>query len=78
MRPHGKIVEAKKLRSQIVLPQWKLGTEKAIAFAHRLGLKVVSWVINDEKTAKEVLSRKADAMATDLPDFLFKFRKSLM
>ena len=78
VRPHGKIVEAKKLGSQIVLPQWKLGTEKAIAFAHKLGLKVVSWVINDENTAKEVLSRKADAMATDLPDFLVEFRRSLI
>jgi len=68
MRPPGKIVEAKEIGAQIVLPLYRLATDKAVAFAHRLKLKVVSWVINDFETAKIMYERKTDAIASDYPD----------
>ncbi len=77
MRPPGKIIEAKKIGAEIVLPLYKLATEKAIAFAHRLKLKVVSWLINDFETAKIMYDRKTDAIASDYPDKAVKWREKL-
>ncbi len=77
MRPPGKIIEAKKIGAEIVLPLYKLATEKAVAFAHRLKLKVVSWVINDFETAKIMYERKTDAIASDYPDKAVKWREML-
>ncbi len=77
-KPPGRIFEAKKLGADFVVPNWKIATAKANAVAHRLGLKVVAWTINDEETAKKVLERKTDVMATDYPDMLVYFRKKLL
>ncbi|WP_457621168.1 glycerophosphodiester phosphodiesterase [Persephonella sp.] len=73
--PPGKIIEAKKLKAGIVLPGYWLATEKAVDFAHRMGLKVVSWVVNDEEHLKIAVSRKIDAIATDYPDLIVKLRE---
>lgn len=77
MRPPGKIVEAKEIGAQIVLPLYRLATDKAVAFAHRLKLKVVSWVINDFETAKIMYERKTDAIASDYPDKAVEWREVL-
>ncbi len=77
-KPPGRIFEAKKLGADFVVPNWKIATAKANAVAHRLGLKVVAWTINDEETAKKVLERKTDVMATDYPDMLIAFRNKLL
>jgi glycerophosphoryl diester phosphodiesterase len=77
MKPPGRIFDAKKLGADFVLPYYKIATAKANYTAHKLGLPVVVWTINDEETAKEMLERKADAMATDFPDLLVEFRKKL-
>ena len=77
MKPPGRIFDAKKLEADFVLPYWKIATAKANYTAHKLGLKVVVWTINDEKIAMEMLERKADVMATDYPDLLVELRKKL-
>ncbi len=77
MKPPGRIFDAKKLEADFVLPYYKIATAKANYTAHKLGLKVVVWTINDEETAKEMLERKADVMATDYPELLVKFRDRL-
>lgn len=64
-RPPGGIVEARRLGFDIVLPHYKLATAKAIGFAHRLGLKVVAWTVNDERTMEELWSRGVDGIASD-------------
>jgi len=56
---------------------YRLATQKAVAFAHKLKLKVAVWTVNDEETAREMLARKVDAMASDYPDILVRFRNSL-
>jgi glycerophosphoryl diester phosphodiesterase len=73
--PPGKIIEAKKLGADIVLPGYWLATEKAVRFAHKMSLKVVSWVVNDEEHLKQAFSRKIDAVATDYPDMIVKLRE---
>ncbi len=77
MRPPGKIIEAKKIKAEVVLPMYRLATEKAVAFAHRLKLKVAVWTVDDEKTARKMFERKVDAMASDYPDMLVNFREKL-
>ncbi len=76
-RPPGKIVEARELNCQIVLPRWQLATEKAVKFAHKLKLTVVAWTINDSQTLEKVVRRGVDAVATDYPSRLIKERKTL-
>jgi len=77
-KPPGKILEARTLDCSFVLPKWYLSTEKAVKFAHRMRLKVVSWVINDERSLNRVLNSGCDALATDLPSWLLKVRKELL
>jgi glycerophosphoryl diester phosphodiesterase len=64
-KPPGKITEAKKLGCHLVLPHFRLATDKAIAFAHRLGLAVVAWTVNDKTTAAQLWSAGIDGIATD-------------
>ncbi len=70
----GKIVEAKKLGAKIVLPHFRLASAKAVSFAHRLNLKVVAWTINDIRNLEKTISNGVDAVATDYPNLVVKFR----
>jgi len=76
-KPQGAITKAKELRAEIILPKWMLATPKAVAFAHRLKLKVVAWVVNDGRTLERVLTAKVDAVATDKPSWLVEVREKL-
>jgi len=77
MKPPGLIVECKRLRCEIVLPRYPLATAKAVAFAHRLGLKVVAWTINTERLMVEYARRGVDGIATDRPDIAAHVREKL-
>ncbi len=77
LKPPGRIFEAKKLGANIVLPFYRIATEKANAVAHKLDLKVAVWTVNDLETAKEMYMRKVDAIATDFPEILVAFRNEL-
>ncbi len=64
-KPPGRIADAKRLGLDFVLPQYRLATAKAVDFAHRLGLKIVAWTVNNEKTMEELWSRGVDGIASD-------------
>lgn len=64
-KPPGAVAEAKRAGCSIVLPRYNLATERAVAFAHRLGLYVVAWTVNDVETARELWRRGVDGVATD-------------
>jgi len=76
-RPPGAIIDAKRLGCRLVLPRYPLATKKAIAFAHRLGLKVVAWTVNDAGVMKELAARGVDAIATDYPELGARVRDEL-
>jgi len=76
-QPPGKIVEAKKSGYQLALPRYPLATVKAIELAHRLGLKVIAWTVNDDKWVRELASRRIDGIATDYPDMVYRVREEL-
>lgn len=64
-KPPGRISDAKRLGFDLVLPHYRLATAKAIGFAHKLGLKVVAWTVNDERVMEELWSRGVDGIASD-------------
>lgn len=76
-KPPGKIVEAKKLKAKIILPHFRLATAKAVAFAHKLKLKVVTWTVNNIETIKKMLNNNVDAIATDYPNIAINFRENI-
>ncbi len=76
-KPPGRIVDARSLGAEIVLPKHYLATEKAVDLAHRLGLTVVAWTVNDLITVAELVKRGVDAIASDYPDKLADYRNSV-
>ncbi len=77
-KPPGRILDAKKLGARIVLPNYRIASRKANAFAHRLGLKVVAWTINDEENMMKAYENGVDGIATDYPDKASELRKKLL
>jgi len=76
-RPPGKILDCKRIGCRIVLPRYQLATAKAVALAHRLGLKVVAWTVNDVAWARRLVERGVDAIATDYPDVMARLRAEM-
>lgn len=73
-QPPGKIFEAKRLGSEIVLPRYSLATAKAVEIAHRLGMRVVAWTVNQPRWVEELWKRGVDGIATDYPDMALRIR----
>jgi glycerophosphoryl diester phosphodiesterase len=46
---------------------WKLVTADSVAFAHRIGVEVHVWTVNDERTMNEFLDMGVDGIITDFP-----------
>ncbi|ALL01578.1 Glycerophosphoryl diester phosphodiesterase [Pyrodictium delaneyi] len=76
-RPPGRILDCRKLGCRIVLPRYPLATAKAVGLAHRLGLRVVAWTVNEEHWVLELAKRGVDGIATDYPDMVVATRRRL-
>jgi glycerophosphoryl diester phosphodiesterase len=77
-QPPGRVLDAVKLGAKIVLPQYKIASEKSINLAHKYNLRVVAWTINSRVEALRLVRAGVNGLATDLPDELVKFRSELM
>jgi glycerophosphoryl diester phosphodiesterase len=77
-QPPGRVIDAVKLGAKIVLPQYKIASEKSINLAHKYNLRVVAWTINSRVEALRLVRAGVDGIATDLPDELIKLRSELM
>jgi glycerophosphoryl diester phosphodiesterase len=65
VKPPGRIADARRLGLDLVLPHYRLATARAVDFAHRMGLKVVAWTVNDGRTMEGLWSRGVDGIASD-------------
>jgi len=70
----GGIVTAINIGSFAVLPYYRLATKKAIAFAHRVKMIVVPWIIDDVEIARRLKDDGADGIATNRPDILIRLK----
>lgn len=77
MQPPGRIVDAKREGFEMALPRYPLATTRSIELAHRLGIKVVAWTVNEEKWVRELASRGIDGITTDYPDMAVRLRDTI-
>jgi glycerophosphoryl diester phosphodiesterase len=61
----------------MALPRYPLATMRSIELAHRLGIKVVAWTVNEEKWVRELASRGIDGITTDYPDMAVRLRDTI-
>ena len=55
---------------------WKLATPETIAMAHRHGVEVHIWTLNDEPTMREMLDLDVDGIMSDFPSLALKVAAS--
>lgn len=67
-KPVDAIVRARQLGCRFILPFHRLASQKAVGFAHRMGLRVVAWTVNEKEAIKQLFERGIDGVATDRPD----------
>jgi len=77
-KPPGRVLDALSLGAKIVLPQYRIATEKSIDFAHKRSLKVVAWTVNEKEEAFRLYKAGIDGIASDVPDEMIDLRRELL
>jgi glycerophosphoryl diester phosphodiesterase len=57
-------------------PFWRNATPARVAEAHRLGLTVLPWTVDDEAAMRELVAHGVDGIITDYPDRLQRVLRS--
>ncbi|MCS7113323.1 MAG: glycerophosphodiester phosphodiesterase [Nitrososphaerota archaeon] len=74
-KPGGQLLEARGLGCIAVAPHYRLLSEKSVGLAHRLGLKINAWTIDDVETASRIAEIGVDAITTNKPDIILSLRE---
>ena len=61
---------AKAIHADVISPYWEELTPELVAEAHKLGMKVVPWTVNNEKDMDKLLAMGVDGMISDKPEVL--------
>jgi len=64
---------AKAIEADVVSPYWEELTPELVAEAHKLGMKVVPWTVNNEAAMETLLAMGVDGMISDKPEVLRNF-----
>jgi glycerophosphoryl diester phosphodiesterase len=67
-RPVDAPAMARAAGADALLPHWAFATPDLVESAHRAGLAVSVWTVNDEAVARSAVAAGVDAIATDYPD----------
>ncbi len=68
---HGDLARmAKSLRVRVLSPNWQYMTDDMIRSAHRQGMRVVPWTVNQPGDMRALIQRGVDGIITDYPDRL--------
>lgn len=67
----------KKFKGSIAGPYFPLVSKSLVQLAHKEGLKVVPWSIDEPKDMKKFISYNVDGIITNRPDLLIKIIKKL-
>ncbi len=74
-KPPGKIMEAKDIRADLVLPYYRIATKKANDFAHSLHLRVGVWSVNRAEEIEKVVENGVDIVASDYITMLMSMKR---
>lgn len=61
---------AKAINADVVSPYWEEITPELVAEAHKLGMKVVPWTVNNEVAMEKLITMGVDGMISDKPEVL--------
>jgi len=61
---------AQSVKADALFPRRHLITQELVNTAHKAGLAVATWTVNDPEEMKKLISYKVDAIATNFPDRL--------
>ena len=67
---------ARDVRADALFPRRHLVTRDLVQKAHKKGLAVATWTVNEVREMKKILACGVDAMATNYPDVLNKILES--
>jgi glycerophosphoryl diester phosphodiesterase len=70
------LARAQKLKAEFVSPNTRFVSKDYVKRAHALGMQVVPWTANDQKTWTDLVNAGVDAIITDDPAALLEFLKS--
>ena len=68
-------MEAKDIRADLVLPYYRIATNKANDFAHALQLQVGVWSVNKAEEIEKVLENGVDIVASDYITMLVSMKR---
>ncbi len=66
-RPVDPALDARAARASVVIPNWAYATADLIEAAHKAGLKVSVWTVDELDRALELIERGADALVSNNP-----------
>ena len=61
---------ARSIGADVLHPWWHTVSIDLVGAAHRAGLRVVAWTVNEPPLAEKLVAMGADALATDCPAYL--------
>ena len=73
----GIVPLVKAFGGDIISPNYREMSKKDVEEAHRLGLKIIPWTVNNEVYMKRLIEWGVDGIITDKPDLLKKLLETL-
>jgi glycerophosphoryl diester phosphodiesterase len=70
VRPLVAVARARRVSAQTLLPHWRFATPQQISRAHRAGLQVFAWGLDDPRALRRSLPDGLDGIITSFPALL--------